>query len=127
MSWNPLRTALCVGALYDLVLGFSIVVGLQWLALLLPVPYPADPVYARLCGVLLIGLGSFQGAAGITLPSSIPSVHVTIAIRLFGALFLLAAPVVDRSVAPFLAIFGAVDGIFGLWVLGTLRRALRPR
>jgi hypothetical protein len=125
MTWNALRVALFVGSFYDFVLGLAITVGLQWLALLVPIPYPADPVYARLCGVLLMGLAVFNAAAGITLPSSIPSVHASIAIRTAGALFLLAAPVFDKGVAPFLAIFGALDGVFALWTLGTLRRALR--
>lgn len=121
MRWNPLRAALFAGAIYDILVGLAIVFALRGLSQILPIPFPAEPLYARLCGVLLAGLGALYGAAAVTIPFSMASIYVAIAIRAAGGLFLLIVPFFDESIARFFAVFGAVDLFFGLWTYIALR------
>lgn len=127
MSWAPLRTSLLAGAAYDLAVGLSIVAALRPLSTVLPIPYPAEPIYARLCGVLLAGLGALYGATALALPHSALAARVAMLIRLGGGAFLVAAPLVDAGVPPFLAVFGAVDLAFAVWLAIALRIAARRR
>ena len=125
VSWNALRAALLVGAAYDFVVGLLIAAALQLLSTILPIPFPTEPIYARLCGVLLMGLGAFYATTALTLPQSKLSVLAAIGIRTVGGGFLTLAPLVDRGIAPFLAVFGAVDLVFALWFWIALRAASR--
>lgn len=111
------------GATYDLVVGLVIAVALQWLSRWIPVPYPAEPLYARLCGILLMGLGALYGAAALTIPYSINSVCVAIGIRTVGGVFLLVMPFFDTTVSRFMAVFGAIDLFFAIWTFVALRIA----
>ncbi len=127
MRSSPLRTALLAGAAYDLAVGLAILVGLRWLAEILPIPFPQEPVYARLCGVLLIGLAGFYTTTALTLPGSMPSVVAALAIRLLGGIYLLLVPWTEPEAPRFLAVFGAIDLLFGLWILLTFRDGERGR
>lgn len=110
-----------MGATYDLLVGLAIAAALNWLPRFLPIPFPAEPIYARLCGVLLMGLGGMYAAAALAVPYSMGSVTVAIAIRTVGGLFLLFAPFLDSSISRFMAVFGAVDLFFGIWTYIALR------
>ncbi|MFN0207359.1 MAG: hypothetical protein ACKVS6_13725 [Planctomycetota bacterium] len=125
VRWNQLRLALLVGAIYDIAVGLSIAVALQLLSPILQIPYPAEPIYARLCGVLMMGLGLLYGAAALTIPYSMTSVFVAIWIRTAGGIFLLVAPFFDTNVSRFMAVFGAIDLFFAIWTFVALRIAKR--
>lgn len=123
VRWNQLRLSLLVGAIYDIAAGLSIAVALQLLSQILPIPYPHEPIYARLCGVLMMGLGALYGAAALTIPYSMTSVFVAIAIRTVGGIFLLVAPFFDTTISRFMAVFGAIDLFFAIWTFVALRVA----
>jgi len=125
MSSKTLRTALLVGGAYDLVVGLAIVLALRFLSQILPIPFPTEPIYARLCGVLLLGLAGFYTTTALTLPNSLPSVIAALGIRTLGGLYLAATPMLHPEAPPFLAMFGVVDLFFAGWLLYglTVRRA----
>lgn len=125
MNAKRLRTSMVVGATYDLLVGATIVVALEPLSKLLPIPFPTEPFYARMQGVLLIGLGVFYAFAAHDLERNLRNVAGAIVIRLLGGAYLHAS-VVCADVAPFFHVFAAVDvalGLVHLWLLRTERRA----
>lgn len=126
MRWNALRLALFAGAIYDIVAGLSIAIAIRPLSQILPIPLPAEPIYARLCGVLLTGLGTLYAAAALSIPYSMGSVKVAVGIRASGGVFLLFAPFFDSAIPRFLAVFGAIDLFFGIWTFVALRIGTRP-
>lgn len=109
------------GAAYDLAVGLVIVTALEPLSRLLPIPFPTEPFYARMQGVLLIGLGTFYAFAAHDLDRNLRNVAGAIAIRTLGGLYLVGY-VLTGTIAPFFSFFGAVDLAFGAWHLVLLRK-----
>ena len=110
-----LRVSMQVGALYDLLLGLSIVMILEPLSTILPIPYPAEPFYARVVGVLLVALAGFYAMTAAELDRHIRNVGAAVFARTFGGLYLLIYATLDASVSWFFIVFGTLDLIFALW------------
>jgi hypothetical protein len=98
-----------LGALYDIVLGLLILAALQLLAGILPIPMPHQPFYARMAGLLLIGLGGFYALAGLDIERHLRLVPVAISVRAVGGAYIALYPLLDGSVSWFFIVFGALD------------------
>jgi len=108
------RTALLVGAAYDVAVGLAIVFALRPLSELLPIPYPDGlhgPGYVHLCGMLITSLGAFYGATAFALPNAMSCVFASIGVRAVGGLFVLALALTG-SIPFFNFVFGGVDLAF---------------
>lgn len=115
-TWNApnLRRSMAAGAIYDLGLGLSIVVALEFLSSILPIPFPSEPFYARVVGVLLIGLGVFYGIAALDLRGHVRNVGGAVLVRTFGGTYLIAYAALDASVSWCFLVFGIVDLMWAL-------------
>ncbi len=119
-----LRLSMGVGAAYDLLTGATIALLLEPLSRVLPIPFPAEPLYARLCGVLICGLGLFYLFAFLAIDRFLRNVAGAIAVRTAGGLFLIGY-VTGVGGPGFLAVFGGIDLAFALWHLALLRLEAR--
>lgn len=104
-----LRRSMLAGAIYDLLLGLSIVGALQVLGQLLPIPFPSEPFYARTQGVLLLGLATFYAFAALDLERNIRNVAGAIVARTVGGLYVGCYPFFDSEVSAFFVVFGLLD------------------
>ncbi len=100
---------MAAGAVYDIVLGLSIAFCLRPLSQVLPIPFPDQPFYARVVGILLIGLGCFYSFAAFDLRANIRNVAGAIFIRTLGGFYLATYALMDESVSWFFVLFGATD------------------
>lgn len=121
--WKAVAIGMIAGATYDAMFGLGVLVALGPCARLLGLEIPADPVYVRLVGVLLLLLAGMY-----LLPATDPVryrgvVAVAIIGRFGGFLFLAAAWVAGRPVA-FLGL-ALGDLAFSVIHAVTLRRAIR--
>lgn len=122
MTTSPrLRASMIVGATYDLLVGLTIVAALRPLSQITPIPFPDEPFYARMQGVLLIGLGVFYAFAAHDLERNLRNVAGAILIRLIGGGYLIAYTALG-DISWFFYLFGVGDLLFGLWHLALLRR-----
>jgi hypothetical protein len=121
---SQLRISMIAGASYDVMVGLVLVVALEPLSRLLPIPFPAEPFYARMLGVLLAGLGVFYAFAAHDLERNLRCVAGAILIRLAGGGYLVAYAALS-DIAPFFYVFGAADLAFGAWHLMLLHRERR--
>ncbi|MBK9384894.1 MAG: hypothetical protein IPN34_08775 [Planctomycetes bacterium] len=117
-----LRRSMIAGAIYDFALGLSILGALELLALVLPIPFPAEPFYARTQGALLLGLGTFYAFAAHDLQRNLRNVAGAIVARTAGGLYISIYPLCDPSVSPFFLLFGGLDLLWAALHLYLLRR-----
>lgn len=117
-----LRRSMVAGALYDFALGLSILFALELLAVLLPIPLPREPFYARTQGALLLGLGTFYAFAAHDLQRNLRNVAGAIVARTVGGLYISIYPLCDPSVSPFFLLFGGIDLLWAALHLYLLRR-----
>ena len=115
---------MAVGAVYDALLGLGIVLFLHRLSQLLSIPYPGEPIYARMTGVLLIGLAIFYGFAAHQVDRSLRNVAGAILIRALGGFYLIAYTLMG-GVPKIFFLFGLVDLIFATWHWTLLRGRAR--
>lgn len=115
-----LRASMVVGTVYDLVVGLTIVVALKPLSAVVPIPFPAEPFYARMQGVLLMGLGVFYAFAAMDLERNLRNVAGAVLIRLVGGGYLVGYALA-ADISWFFHVFGALDLAFGAWHLALLR------
>lgn len=109
-----------VGAAYDFAVGLSIVAALEQLSRVLPIPFPSEPFYARMQGVLLMGLGVFYAFAAHDLERNLRNVAGAIAVRTAGGLYL-GIYALTGAIAPFFLAFAAADLAFAAWHAWLLR------
>jgi hypothetical protein len=121
---HALRASIGIGAAYDLVAGVSIAVALEPLSRLLPIPYPLEPFYARLCGVLLAGLGVLYSLAYFDIEQHLRIVAAAVLVRTAGGLFL-AGYVLWPGAPWFFLVFGGIDLAFAAWHLVLLHTEAR--
>jgi len=121
---SKLRFSMTCGAAYDLAVGAAIALALRGLAAVLPIPYPQEPFYARMLGVLLVALGVFYAFAAHDLERNLRIVAGAIVARVVGGLYLVACAA-SGEIAPFFHVFGGVDLAFGIWHLVLLRSERR--
>jgi len=110
-----------VGATYDIIVGVIIVTALRPLSTITPIPFPDEPFYARMQGVLLLGLGIFYAFAAHDLERNLRNVAGAIAIRLIGGGYLIAYTALG-DISWFFYLFGIGDVLFGAWHYVLLRR-----
>lgn len=123
MSGSKLRVTMWIGGVYDAVLGLSVILALEPLSRILPVPFPAEPFYARMQGVVLCGLAAFYLFAAHDLEKNLRNVAGAIFIRGAGGLYL-AGYAATGKIAPFFHVFAWVDVGFAalhLWFLRSER------
>ena len=121
-----LRMSMSAGAWYDAIVGASIVVALPQLSNVLSIPLPAEPFYARMQGVLLMGLGLLYALAAVDLERHLRIVAAAIVIRLVGGGYL-AASVPLQGIDPFFYAFAGMDLLFALIHLTLLKRERKAR
>lgn len=122
MTTSPrLRASMIVGATYDILVGLIIVAALRPLSTITPIPFPDEPFYARMQGVLLIGLGIFYAFAAHDLERNLRNVAGAIAIRLIGGGYLFAYTALG-DISWFFYLFGISDVLFGAWHYVLLRK-----
>lgn len=119
---NGLRLSMGVGAVYDAALGLAIVLALEPLSRVLPIPFPAEPFYARMQGVLLLGLALFYAFAALDLERNLRIAAGAVAVRSVGGAYLLGYAATG-AIAPCFLLFGAADLAFAVWHLAMMRRA----
>jgi hypothetical protein len=117
-----LRRSMIAGATYDFALGLAILCALELQALLLPIPLPSEPFYARTQGALLLGLGTFYAFAAHDLERNLRNVAGAITARAAGGLYICAYPLCDASVSPWFLLFGGIDLAWAALHLFLLRR-----
>lgn len=118
---SPLATSMAVGSLYDAALGLSIVLALEPLSKVLPIPFPSEPFYARMQGVLLIGLAVFYALPALDLERHLRVVAGAIVLRLLGGAYVIGYALTGE-IAPFFYVFGVADLAFGFWHAWLLRK-----
>jgi len=117
-----LARILAVGAVFDLAFAGAIWLAPRASAALLGLELPPDPVYLRLCGILLAILGGIYAAAARA-PERYPAVApVSAAGRLAGCLLLAAAWVSGHPTA--FLVLGLADLAIGLATFVAWRRAV---
>jgi hypothetical protein len=121
---SMLSRSMAAGSLYDGVLGLSILLALEPLSRILPIPFPSEPFYARMHGIFLLGLCLVYALPAIDLERHLRLVAVAILIRLGGGLYVIGYAATGE-IAPFFHLFGAIDVVFGLWHLGLLHTERR--
>ncbi len=121
---TKLGFSMLVGAIYDALLGLSIVFALRPLSHVLPIPFPSEPFYARMQGIFLIGLSVFYALPALDLERHLRVVGGAIFLRLLGGAYVIGSAALGE-VAPFFYLFGAVDVAFGLWHFVLLPRKTR--
>lgn len=121
MSRTPLSTSMAFGSIYDAVLGLSIVFALEPMSRILPIPFPAEPFYARMQGIFLIGLAVFYALPALDLERHLRVVAGAIFLRLLGGAYVIGYAATGE-ISPFFHAFGAADLAFGLWHWLLLRK-----
>lgn len=114
MSHTALSRSMAVGSCYDAALGLSIVLALEPLSKVLPIPFPSEPFYARMQGVFLIGLAVFYALPALDLERHLRVVAGAIFLRLLGGAYVIGYAATGE-IAPFFHLFGAADLAFGIW------------
>lgn len=112
-----------LGAAYDAVFAAAILVALRPAAALLRLEVPAEPLYLRLCAVLLFMLAAMYTAAARDPVRHVAVVQVAGWGRIAGFVLLTATGVLDR-VATYV-VLGVADLAFGVAHLALLTRARR--
>lgn len=118
---SQLQRSMQVGAVYDIVVGLTIVTALEPLSRVLPIPFPSEPFYARMQGILLIGLGVLYALPALDLERNLRVVAGAIFVRAVGGGYLLGYTATG-TIAPFFYVFALADLAFAIWHWILLRK-----
>lgn len=118
---SQLKRSMAVGAVYDIVVGLTIVTALEPLSRVLPIPFPSEPFYARMQGILLIGLGVLYALPAVDLKRNLRVVAGAIFVRAVGGGYLLCYTATG-TIAPFFYAFALADLSFAIWHSVLLRK-----
>jgi hypothetical protein len=107
------RAALWAGAAVDALFGAAVLLNLPFLAALMGLLVPREPVYVKLAGLLLLGLSGMYALAALWPERYAGNVAVAAALRLVGAVWFLAM-VRSGEAPPVFLSFALMDALLGL-------------